>query len=243
MRLVNFVVLPSAVGLTVLSLPICAVLFFHGAFAEQAVRDAAQALRWMVLGLWAVAAARLLTSCLYALQDTRTPLLAAIVAFFASVIFGVMFMGHIRPQPDSGTLVQFFAALSERITIGQLEAGGLALASSLAAMVNVLFLGAILIRRLKKFPWGAWLSSLMWSVLGATVMIGPVWWIEQQIDWLDRGVPYLLRVGMLVLAIVTGVMSFVLVAWWGGKQEFAALMRMLPDRLLRRVPQFLQASN
>lgn len=243
LRLVNFVVLPAAVGLTILSLPICAVLFFHGAFDAEAVRDAAQALRWMVLGLWAVAAARLLTSCLYALQDTRTPLLAAIVAFFASVFFGVMLMGHIHAEADSGTLVQFFAAVSEWITLAHLEAGGLALASSLAAVVNVLLLGAILLHRLGGFPWRAWVLSLAWSVLGAVLMIGPVWWIAQQVDWLDRSVPYLVRVGVLGAAIVAGMVSFTVVAWWGGKTEFAALLRMLPDRLLRHVPQFLQTSD
>jgi len=243
MRLVNFVVLPAAVGLTVLSLPICAVLFFHGAFGEEAVRGTAQALRWMVLGLWSVAAARLLTSCLYALQDTHTPLMAAVLAFLASVFFGVMFMGHIVAQPDSGRLVQFFAALSDRITIGHLEAGGLALASSLSATVNVLLLGAVLLRRLEGFPWVAWLNSLAWSIFGAVVMVGPVWWIQHQIDWLDRSVPYLFRVGVLVSAVVAGVVSFTLIAWWGGKSEFSTLLRMLPDRLLRRLPQFLQASK
>jgi putative peptidoglycan lipid II flippase len=243
MRLVNFVVLPAAVGLIVLSLPICAVLFFHGAFGEEAVRDTAQALRWMALGLWSVAVARLLTSCLYALQDTHTPLMAAVLAFLASVFFGVMFMGHIVAQPDSGRLVQFFAALSDHITIGHLEAGGLTLASSLSATVNVLLLGAVLLRRLEGFPWVAWLNSLAWSVFGAVVMVGPVWWIQHQIDWLDSSVPYPFRVGVLVSAIVAGVVSFILVAWWGGKSEFAALLRMLPDRLLRRLPQFLQASK
>ncbi|MBM4255765.1 MAG: murein biosynthesis integral membrane protein MurJ [Deltaproteobacteria bacterium] len=243
MRLINFVVLPAAVGLTVLSLPICVVLFFHGAFTEEAVRDTAQALRWMVLGLWSVAAARLLTSCLYALQDTRTPLVAAVLAFVTSIFFGVMFMGHIVAAENSGRVVQFFAALSDWITIRNLEAGGLALSASLAATVNVLLLGAILLRRLDGFPWVPWLHSLAWSILGAVVMIGPVWWIQQQIDWFDRSVPYLLRVGVLLSAIVAGIVSFTLVAWWGGKTEFAALLKMLPDRLLRRVPQFLKASN
>lgn len=243
MRLVNFVVLPAAVGLTVLSLPICAVLFFHGAFKVEAVTAAAQALRWMVLGLWAVAGARLLTACLYALQDTRSPLFAAIVAFFTTIFFGVMFMGPIHAGEGAGKLVHFFAALSAWITIGHLEAGGLALASSLAATVNALLLGCILMHRLGGFPWRAWLLSLAWSMLGAVVMIGPVWWIAQQVNWLDRSVPYLFRVGVLGVAIVAGMVSFTIVAWWGGKREFAALLRMLPNRLLRRVPQFLQAGS
>ena len=119
----------------------------------------AQRLRWMVLGLWSVAAARLLTSCLYALQDTRSPLIAAIVAFIASVLFGVMFMGHIVAEANAGSVERFFATLSEYITIGHLEAGGLALASSLSATVNVLLLGAILIRRLGGFPWRAWRNT------------------------------------------------------------------------------------
>jgi len=74
-------------------------------------------------------------------------------------------------------------------------------------------------------------------------MVGPVWWIQHQIDWLDRSVPYLFRVGVLVSAVVAGVVSFTLIAWWGGKSEFSTLLRMLSDRLLRRLPQFLQASK
>jgi peptidoglycan biosynthesis protein MviN/MurJ (putative lipid II flippase) len=139
--------------------------------------------------------------------------------------------------------VHFFAALSDQITIAHLEAGGLALASSLAAVVHMLLLGVILVYRLGGFPWKAWLHSLAWSVLGAVVMIGPVWWIQNQIDWFDQSLPFLFRVVVLIVAIVSGVVSYTLVAWWGGKTEFATLLRMLPDRLLRRVPQFLQASN
>jgi peptidoglycan biosynthesis protein MviN/MurJ (putative lipid II flippase) len=154
-----------------------------------------------------------------------------------------MFMGHIVAEEDAGQIVRFFAALSNHITIGRLEAGGLALSASLSATVNVLLLGFILLRRLEGFPWAAWSHSLAWSVLGAVVMIGPVWWIQQQIDWFDRRLPYLFRVAVLLSAIAGGVVSFVLVAWWGGKTEFAALLRMLPDRLLRRVPQFLQTGN
>ena len=72
-------------------------------------------------------------------------------------------------------------------------------------------------------------------------MAVPLWWISRQINWLDQGVPFALRVGVLALAIVVGVVSFVMVAWRGGRTEFHALAEMLPERLFRLLPQFLQS--
>ena len=72
-------------------------------------------------------------------------------------------------------------------------------------------------------------------------MAVPLWWISRQINWLDQGVPFALRVGVLALAIAVGAVSFVMVAWPGGRTEFHALAEMLPERLFRLLPQFLQS--
>jgi putative peptidoglycan lipid II flippase len=240
---VNLVALPAAVGLTMLAEPIAAVLFFRGAFSGVEVKATAVALQGYAVGLWAVAVTRLLSTCLYALQDTRTPVMAGIVAFVAKVIFCLLLMGEVTTSVDARMLACVFASLSTALAVVDWGSAGLAFATSLSAVASLLVQAGILSRRLKMFPWTAWVSSLAWSVIASVAMAVPLWWIVQQVDWVNPGTPFMVRVNVLMLAILIGIGSYLAVAWRGGKEEFRWVTAMLPQRLLRLLPQFLQPSR
>src|SRR5262249_38306316 len=137
LRLVNLVTLPAATGLAVLAMPITTMLFFRGAFNATHVLATAAALQGFAVGLWSVAAARLLSACFYALEDTRTPVYTSTVAFVANVCFSLMLMGEITAGADAHGLARFFAGLSHFLAVCDLGVTGLALAASLAATVNL----------------------------------------------------------------------------------------------------------
>ncbi len=97
MRLVLFITIPAMTGLIVLREPIVALLFKRGAFDAQAVQLTASALLYYTLGLWAFSAVRIVVNAFYALQDTITPVLTAVVSIVANIILGIIFMkslGH-----------------------------------------------------------------------------------------------------------------------------------------------------
>jgi putative peptidoglycan lipid II flippase len=119
LKLVFFITIPATVGLILLREPIVALLFQRGEFDVQATRLTAQALLYYSIGLWAFSAVRIVAATFFALQDTRTPLRIAGISIFANIVLGVVLM---KP----------FAH------------GGLALATSLASMLNLgLLLGAL----------------------------------------------------------------------------------------------------
>jgi putative peptidoglycan lipid II flippase len=240
LRLVNLVTLPAAAGLTVLSVPITTVLFFHGAFNAAQVLATAAALQGFAVGLWSVATARLLSSCFYAVADTRTPVYTGAVAFIANLCFSLMLMGEITTGADLHGLARLFARLSHSLLVSDLGVAGLALAASLAATVNLVLLGSLLHRRLGRFPWSAYGFSLLWSLGASVTMTIVVRWVVQQIDWLNPETSLVLRLGVLVLAITAGIASFLLLVWKVGREELRALTGMLPQPLLRLLPQFLQ---
>ncbi len=151
-----------------------------------------------------------------------------------------MLMGEITAGADAHGLTQLFAGLSRSLVVCDLGVTGLALAASLAATVNLVLLGGMLYRRLGRFPWLAWSSSLLWSLTASLAMAVLVRWIAQQINWLDPEVPFVLRLGVLVLAVAAGTASFLLLVWKGGREELRALTAMLPELLLRLLPPFLQ---
>lgn len=118
---VFFITLPSMAGLIVLREPIVKILFQRGSFSVDATAMTAYAVLCYGVGLWAFSAVRIVVSTFYALSDTKTPVKMATISIAANILFGIALMwplGH----------------------------GGLALATSLASMLNF----TMLIRALKK---------------------------------------------------------------------------------------------
>ena len=240
LRLVNVVTLPAAVGLAVLATPVTTVLFFRGAFSAQDVVVTATALQALALGLWAVAATRQVTACLYALGDTRTPVWGGVVALMIKIGVSLVLMGRISLPSEANWLAQGVAAVSGMVSMQNWGVVGLAAATSLAAMANLVFQAVRLSRRFSTFPWRQWAVSLLWSGLASVGMLVVLWWCVGQIDWLAPGGSRLSRLGSLGGAVLIGVCSFVVLVWPGGKDELRALLGILPHRLLGLLPQFLQ---
>lgn len=126
LRLVNFVTIPATFGLLVLSLPIIEVLFQRGEFGTFEAGQTAFALYFYAVGLVPVASSRILVSVFYSLKDTTTPVLVALGSFFFNIIMCLVLMGP-------------------------LGHGGLALATSLSATLNLVCLLIILRRRYGRF--------------------------------------------------------------------------------------------
>lgn len=120
MNLVFFITIPAMAGLIVLREPIVALLFGRGAFDAESIRHTSDALLYYSAGLWAFSAVRIVVSTFYALQDTKTPMQTAVISIIANVLFSVLLMGPLKH-------------------------GGLALATSLASVLNL----GLLIRRLR----------------------------------------------------------------------------------------------
>jgi putative peptidoglycan lipid II flippase len=85
MRLALFVAIPASVALVALGEPIVRMLFRRGEFDETAVVETARALAWQGSALWTVAAVRQIVPTLYALGDTRTPVLVSAIDLAAFV--------------------------------------------------------------------------------------------------------------------------------------------------------------
>ena len=91
-RMVGFVVIPSAVGLMVLAFPIIGGLFERGAFDHQATVMTARALICYAPGLLAFSLSKSLTGAFYALRETRAPVRLAIHAMVLNAALSVGLM-------------------------------------------------------------------------------------------------------------------------------------------------------
>ena len=115
LRLTLFITIPAMAGLMVCSTPIFSLLFMGGAFDYNKAVNCAVALFYYAMGLSLVALVRVLVPAFYALQDTRTPVKVAFVAFILNLLFSLALMGPLLH-------------------------GGLALASTLSALCQMAML-------------------------------------------------------------------------------------------------------
>jgi putative peptidoglycan lipid II flippase len=144
-RLVSYFSLPAAAGLILLGEPIVTLLFARGEFSGTDVRLTVRALSYYAVGLWAFSAVRIVVAAFFAMQDSRTPVRAAVFSILANLLLGWILM-----QP--------------------LAHGGMALATSLASALNLLLLLAALDKKLGGLDRRGLAASLSKSLLSTAVM-------------------------------------------------------------------------
>lgn len=228
LSLMNLIAVPATVGLILLAEPIIAVLFQRGAFAAEETAMTALALRAYALGLWPVAAVRLLAPGFYALGDARTPVYVALIAVLTNVVAGVALMGPVAP----GSSPTVITALINRVAIADLDHAGLALATSFAATVNALGLGVLMTRRLGVLDRAAVFGSLLRSIIAAVPMGIAVYAVSAALAGPTAGLAE--RVVGLGLAIALGIVIYAIVAMLLGGREIDRARQLLVDRLARR---------
>ncbi len=160
LRSVMLVGLPAAVALFYLATPILATLFQYGEFSETDVTMAAQSLRAYAAGVLAFMLIKVLAPGYFSRQDTKTPVKIAVKAMVVNMVLNLAL-------------------------IGPLAHAGLALATSIAALLNagLLYLG---LRRSGVYQPGAgWGSVSVKLVLSCTVMLLVLVWLNpSDLSWM-----------------------------------------------------------
>jgi putative peptidoglycan lipid II flippase len=158
LRFIAFFIIPSSVALIVLRVPITAVLFQRGLFTVTDTQQTAIALLYYTVGLWAFSGLKVVTQAFFSLKDTKTPLWISLIAVTTNLGFGLILM-HPMKQ------------------------GGLALATSIAAALNVGILFFILIRRLGWFPTREFTASIAKILVAAAPMGCFLYVLEPYGNW------------------------------------------------------------
>lgn len=87
---INLILLPCAMGLIILRVPIISILFMHGKFDERAVNMTAVALFYLVLGMVFWGVRDVFNRAFYAIQDTKTPMINGVIGVGANIILSIV---------------------------------------------------------------------------------------------------------------------------------------------------------
>jgi putative peptidoglycan lipid II flippase len=210
LRLVFFIIIPAMIGLMTLRVPIIHLFFEHGQFTAQATIGTAAALLFYCFGLPAFAGIRIVVAAFYSLQDTKTPVKVAMAAMAANIVLCLLLM---RP----------------------LLHGGLALATSLSAILNFGLLIWILNRRLDGIEWPVILRSVGHAV-AATIPVGIIGWTVGHLslwsfpgDWEVKGI-------YLFGAIALSVLSYMAAHRLLRSEEQTFVWDMVKARIAKKGP-------
>ena len=199
-RLVSFISVPAMVGLIALKTPIVNLLFQRGLFDYSATEKTAFALLFYSVGLWAIAGARTIVPAFYSLQDTWTPLKIALICLGANIIF----IG---------------------ILIFPLKHGGLALATSLSSILNLILLFWKLNSKLGKIDMGKNIKSLLRDVFCSLPMGLTAYLICSVGNWSTTG-NLGEKVFLLSIGIVIGLGIYLACSYWTKNEEMLFLLKM-----------------
>lgn len=196
-RTVSFEGLPSMVGLILIRAPLVKLLFGHGEFQEwpEAAERVSFALLMYALGIWAFGVNQIVVRAFYALGDARTPMRVS--------------MGNVLLN----------LALSFVLVQTGLKEAGLALATSVCAVLQVIGLLYRFAHRVGHLEWAATGRSVLRTATATAIMAGAVVGVR---ELLVAASSPAVQVGVLVTA---GGLAFLLAAFVLRCEELRAVIR------------------
>jgi len=180
-RLILFITIPATLGLIILRYPIVQTLWERGEFTSVSTEGTAIALLYYSVGLCAFAGIKVVAPAFFSLQDTKTPVRIAIYAMVLNIVLNLILMVPLKH-------------------------GGLALATSISALFNVLMLIHHLRKRLGLLGGRKILESTLKLMAAAGVMAAVTFYCNQA--FFDIAAPLGVKVGVLLGCILGGIIAF-----------------------------------
>ncbi len=176
--------LPAAIGLMMLAEPAVITLFQYDRFSAEDAELAAAALGAYLVGLPGLILVRILAAVCFSRQDTATPVRVGAVALFANLLLNLLLVGFLQHV-------------------------GLALATSLAALLNAGLLYLYLRRNGLYQPQPGWIALFLRIALACLIIALALWWLVPAAElWLQWSVGK--RVFQLAGWILAGMLLYAL---------------------------------
>ncbi len=208
LRLIAFITLPCTAALIFIAPEVVAALFQFGEYGAESTRMTAEALRFHALGLFFIGQGRVATQAFFAYKDLKTP-----------------------------TLVSFFDAI---VNVGlcwllaiPLGHAGIALASTLAALLFSVALQALLYRRLGGGPGRALVLRTV-KLFAATAIMSLALYAFQALVAAPDASTRLALLGWVFAALAVGGLAFLAAASVLGVNELGGLLQAVRRRFRRR---------
>ncbi len=208
LKVILFISIPASIALMTAGLPVTSVLFRRGAFNPEDVQMTFKALFYAGMGIPSISIIRITVPAYYSLKDTRTPVIASTVSFVVNISAGYILM-------QTG-----------------LKHGGLTLALSIAATVQMLILIYFLQKKTGHIDIKSLLVSVIKYLLAGIIMAVFLWFIAGKIDWLHD--VFFKRLLYLIIIISGGLFVYCLSCFFFRVKEINFILKIIKKGLKYR---------
>jgi len=204
LRMILFLTIPASIGLIVLGEPIIRLFFERNQFDAVSTAGTASVMVFYAIGLTGHATVEIVDRVFYARHDTRTPVMAAVLAVVVNIVLSLALMR---------------TGLTFR---------GLALANSLAALVEASVLVFLLSIHLPGSVSFDRLATPALRILAASLVMGlPVAWLAAQLDPILRPMGTPGQAVLVAVCIAAGAVIYSAASVAFRSDELLALRRLL----------------
>ena len=207
LRLLLFITMPAMGGLIICATPVFSLLFMGGEFDFVKAQQCGIALVQYSLGLSCVAMVRVLAPAFYAMKDTRTPVITAFAAFVVNLVFSLILMRSMLHA-------------------------GLALASSLSALCNMLLLMYLLKKKIGGFGGRRIATAAVKGLLASIPACLIALLVLRTVDWSQSGAK-ILKLAALGGAVAVAVLIYAGLSLLLKSEESHELKRLLQRKFAR----------
>lgn len=198
-NIINMIMVPSAVGLAILRVPIINVLFRHGAFDSRAAGMTSEVMLYYSLGLVFSGMAGIFDRVFYAMKDTRTPMTNGVIAMGVNINLNF-------------------------ILIRYMGIGGLAMSTSISSLVYLILLINGINKRIGRGIAGRSMAINCGKILMASVVMGAcVFVIDKCLSEVLTGIGG--EIIRLVVSVVSGILTYVFMIAVLREKEFMSMIR------------------
>jgi putative peptidoglycan lipid II flippase len=201
---INLLLVPATTGSMVFAAPIVSALFARGAFDNNALSMTASSLFFYSFGMIGIGLREILSRVFYALQDTKTPMINAAVGMVINIVLNII--------------------LSRYLGIG-----GLALATSIAAIFTTALLFISLHKKIGPFGMKQ-ISISFLKILFASLIMGRL--AKLSFNYLTTSLSENLS---LLLAIGVGAVSYFVIIYFMKIEDVDVIVGVIKKKLGRRV--------
>ena len=181
-NIIILLVIPISVGAIVLATPIVKLLFQRGEFGDRETSMTAIALIMYSIGMVALGLRDILGKVFYALQDTKTPMINGIISMVMNIVLNIVFVQY-------------------------LQLAGLALATSISAIVCIFLLFGSLKKKIGYFGQDKIIKTMIKSILSALVM-GVITYFTYDMLSNLLGVGFIKEAISLTVSVGTGAITY-----------------------------------
>jgi putative peptidoglycan lipid II flippase len=199
---------PATIGLIVLARPIVAMLFERGAFSVHDTASTAAAVTCYAIGLVGYSAVKIASPTFYALHESRKPVMVSVASVLLNVALNV-------------ALVHRFGYL------------GLAVGTSVTAILNSAVLLEMLRRRLGGIEGGRLLGVLLRTLVASAAMGAAAWAVQRGMEAALPGHALFARLSQVLVSIAVSLGVLVTASRLIGLSELTDVLTLVVNKFRR----------